>query len=161
MPLPKPKKGEKHDDFIDRCMSDQVMVQEYDDTDQRLAVCESQWDNSRDESRIERRVMAPEDIELRITDDETPKITGYGAKYGKWSVDLGGFREKIKAGAFDEAIANCDVRALKNHDPNLLLGRTSSGTLQLASNSVGLQFTIGPGNLFGCLLDFSKGLFQF
>ena len=93
---------------------------------------------------VERRILTLEDIELRLTDGEKPKITGYAAKYGKWSVDLGGFKERIKAGAFDEVLERCDVRALKNHDPNLLLGRTSSGTLRLTSNSVGLQFEIDP-----------------
>jgi HK97 family phage prohead protease len=57
--------------------------------------------------------------------------------------DLGFFREKIKAGAFDDALANKDdVRCLKNHDPNLILGRTKSGTLRLESNSVGLRFNV-------------------
>ena len=93
---------------------------------------------------LERRVMAIDDIELRVTDDESPKITGYAAKFNKWSLDLGGFREKIDKGAFDDAIAKSDVRALKNHDPNLLLGRTTSGTLRLDSNAVGLKFEIDP-----------------
>jgi len=93
---------------------------------------------------LERRVMAIDDIELRVTDDESPKITGYAAKFNKWSLDLGGFREKIQKGAFDEAVEKSDVRALKNHDPNLLLGRTSSGTLRLNTNARGLGFEIDP-----------------
>jgi len=93
---------------------------------------------------LERRVMAIDDIELRVTDDDNPKITGYAAKFNKWSLDLGGFREKIDKGAFDEAMKISDVRALKNHDPNLLLGRSTSGTLRLNSNAVGLKFEIDP-----------------
>jgi HK97 family phage prohead protease len=143
MPLPKPKKNETHDDFIKRCMSDEVMKSEYGDNDQRFAVCQSQWDNSRS-TNIERRVMPLEDVELRITDDEKPKIKGYAAKFGKWSEDLGGFTERIRKGAFDEVIENGDIRALKNHDPNLILGRTTSGTLRLRTNSVGLQTEIDP-----------------
>jgi HK97 family phage prohead protease len=144
MPLPKPKKNEKHDDFMERCMSDEVMVKEYDDEKQRYAVCQTQWDNSRSHGR-EIRVINLDDVELRLTDDEKPKIIGYAAKYGKWSVDLGGFKEKIRPGAFDEILASKpDVRALKNHDPNLMLGRTKSGTLMLRSNTVGLQFEIDP-----------------
>jgi len=95
-----------------------------------------------EETKLERRVMAIDDIELRVTDDDNPKITGYAAKFNKWSLDLGGFREKIQKGAFDEAIDNSDVRALKNHDPNLLLGRTSSGTLRLSTNARGLGFEV-------------------
>jgi hypothetical protein len=148
MPIPKPKKNESHDDFIDRCMSDEVMVNEYDDTDQRLAVCETQWDNSRDKVPPDRevRVLSPEDVELRVVGDNEPKITGYAAKYGKWSMDLGGFTERIRKGAFDAAILESDVRALKNHDPNLLLGRTASETLRLESNSVGLKFEVDVPN---------------
>lgn len=97
-------------------------------------------------SNIERRIISVDDIELRVTDDEKPKITGYAAKFNKWSLDLGGFTEKIKPGAFEEALERSDVRALKNHDPNLILGRTTSGTLQLSTNSVGLQFVIDPPN---------------
>jgi len=43
MPLPKPRKGEKQDDFIDRCMGDEVMNKEYPDAPQRAAVCHRQW----------------------------------------------------------------------------------------------------------------------
>jgi len=94
-------------------------------------------------SDLERRILPVEDVELRVDGDGNPKITGYAAKFGKWSEDLGGFREKIKKGAFDGVLEN-DVRALKNHDPNLLLGRTTSGTLRLGTNSVGLNFEIDP-----------------
>jgi HK97 family phage prohead protease len=92
----------------------------------------------------ERRVLTVDDMELRVEgDDGGPSlITGYTARFNKWSVDLGGFREKIKPGAFDDAIADCDVRALKNHDPSLLLGRTSAKTLRLATNARGLKMEI-------------------
>ncbi len=95
---------------------------------------------------IERRILAVEDTELRVTDGDNPKIIGYPAKFGRWSLDLGGFKEKIRKGAFDEALEKSDVRALKNHDPNLLLGRTTSGTLELKTNSVGLISEIDPPN---------------
>ena len=87
----------------------------------------------------EQRIISIDDVELRITDDEQPKITGYAAKYNSWT-DMGWFRERIKPGAFDDALKESDVRCLKNHDPNLILGRTTNNTLRLNSNSVGLQF---------------------
>lgn len=49
MPVPKPKKGESKDDFIDRCMSDDKMVDEYEN-DQRYAICMSKWE-SKNESK--------------------------------------------------------------------------------------------------------------
>jgi len=39
MPLPKPLKTEKQNEFIQRCMTDNVMVKEYPNKNQRLAVC--------------------------------------------------------------------------------------------------------------------------
>jgi hypothetical protein len=96
---------------------------------------------------LERRVSLPADAELRVVEDMVgTKLVGYAAKYEKWSEDLadwcGGFREKIRAGAFDAVIATDDVRCLKNHDSNLLLGRTSSGTMRLSSDAVGLRFEV-------------------
>jgi hypothetical protein len=45
MPLPKPKKKEKEDTFIQRCMRNETMKKEYKDNKQRIAVCYSQWRN--------------------------------------------------------------------------------------------------------------------
>ncbi|MGQ9918683.1 MAG: hypothetical protein ACUVS7_14825 [Bryobacteraceae bacterium] len=42
MPLPQRNPNESHDDFIERCMSDPVMVREFPDAAQRRAVCERQ-----------------------------------------------------------------------------------------------------------------------
>jgi hypothetical protein len=43
MPLPKRKPTETREKFIERCMSDEVMVKEFPDKTQRLAVCAVQW----------------------------------------------------------------------------------------------------------------------
>jgi hypothetical protein len=42
MPLPKPNDGESKLDFINRCMSDDKMNEEYPDKEQRFAVCNQQ-----------------------------------------------------------------------------------------------------------------------
>lgn len=49
-----------------------------------------------------------------------------------------GFREQIAPGAFAKSITESDVRFLKNHDPNLILSRSSAGDLRLSEDSVGL-----------------------
>ena len=71
-------------------------------------------------------------------------FSGYAAVYGARSLDLGGFVEVIEPGAFDAAIAEDDVRALINHDRNLVLGRSKAGagTLSLSSDEVGLRTEI-------------------
>ena len=43
MPIPKPNPREKRKDYIERCMSDEVMKTEYPNEKQRLAVCAVQW----------------------------------------------------------------------------------------------------------------------
>lgn len=46
MPIPKPKKGELNDTFIQRCMSDEKMKVEYDQ-EQRLAVCQATYESEK------------------------------------------------------------------------------------------------------------------
>lgn len=43
MPIPTPDDNETRDDFEARCMADDTMVDEYEDEDQRYAVCSAQW----------------------------------------------------------------------------------------------------------------------
>ena len=45
MPLPTPKSSESRKDFIQRCMSDSKTAQEFPNSDQRLAVCSTQFKN--------------------------------------------------------------------------------------------------------------------
>ena len=49
MPLVKPNKNEQREDFMSRCMSDDKTTSEYPATDQRLAVCSSQYENRKKE----------------------------------------------------------------------------------------------------------------
>lgn len=48
MPLPKPKKDEEKEEFMERCMSSEVMKKEFKDKDQRYAVCERRWEKKND-----------------------------------------------------------------------------------------------------------------
>jgi HK97 family phage prohead protease len=83
-------------------------------------------------------------VEVRIDGDEPQKIKGYAAVFDRWSEDLGGFREIIRKGAFSKTVSKADVRALFNHDPNYVLGRTKSGTLALTEDDKGLAIEISP-----------------
>lgn len=42
MPIPTPKKGQKEQEFMSRCMSDEGMKKEFPDNKQRVAVCLTQ-----------------------------------------------------------------------------------------------------------------------
>lgn len=80
------------------------------------------------------------EIETRIEQrDDKTVVIGHAAVFDKLSENLGGFREKIALGAFDEVLQD-DVRALINHDSNLILGRTKAGTLRIGVDEVGLGY---------------------
>ena len=63
MPIPKPRSDESNDQFIDRCMGDKTMVEEYTDANQRMAVCLTQLDKAidADEEKHIRAVRETED----------------------------------------------------------------------------------------------------
>lgn len=89
-------------------------------------------------------------LEKRVSTDikfesEGKKIVGYAAKFMTRSQDLGGFLEQIDPVAFERTIQNNDdVRALIDHNPSLILGRTIAGTLRLSTDSTGLLVEITP-----------------
>ena len=100
---------------------------------------------------IERRDFAfEEDNELIVESraDGRAAIVGYAAVYNRLSLDLGGFREEILPGAFDRILSRQrgrqDVVALFNHDSNIVLGRSSSGTLELSTDEKGLRYVVTP-----------------
>lgn len=94
---------------------------------------------------IERRTHT---VEMRSTTvpngGKTSTMTGYAANFNSLSEDLGGFREVLSAGCFSEALTTSDVRALFNHNPDLILGRNNAGTLRLFEDIHGLKFEIDP-----------------
>ena len=86
------------------------------------------------------------EIESRLTKKNGQDVVvGHAAVFNSLSEDLGGFREKIMPGAFDDVLKN-DVRAYFNHDPNFLLGRTSAGTLRLSVDEKGLRYELDVPN---------------
>ena len=245
MPIPQPNNKETKKEFINRCMADTTMVNEYDEK-QRLAICESQIENKNtmerlinarhikkiiedkdtltivysktedfegveidkeneivdeeiidevvndevveendhipghsDEEEIVEEIDEEDEEELEDDEDENQYrsfgqvdvwdkkhtqekrffdietridkkegkdvVIGHAAVFNTLSEDLGGFREKIQPGAFDDVLEN-DVRAYFNHDPNYLLGRTSAGTLRLSVDDKGLRYELDVPN---------------
>jgi uncharacterized protein len=92
---------------------------------------------------IERRILCKE-VRVENGEGDKPVIRGYAALFNQLSEDLGGFREQLATGAFGEAMANSDVRALINHDANLVLGRNRAGTLAMREDATGLYVEIAP-----------------
>lgn len=93
------------------------------------------------------------DVELReVEGGGGMRIVGYAAKFYRNS-DPGteyelwrGAKERIMPGAFDDAVAGDDVRALFNHDSSMILGRSKSGTLRLSVDEVGLRYEVEPAD---------------
>lgn len=92
-------------------------------------------------------------VTIESRDDGTATISGYAAVYhraedpGTQYQLMDSYYERIKPGAFDRALAESqDVRALFNHDPNHVLGRTASGTCRLSCDSVGLRYEVDLPN---------------
>lgn len=91
--------------------------------------------------KAERRLINTQ-FETRTNESgQATEIRGYGAVFNQLSENLGGFREQIAQGAFDSVLED-DVRGLINHDSNLILGRTSAGTLRLGIDERGLKYEI-------------------
>lgn len=90
---------------------------------------------------VEMRVFPS--VELRVVDDGQPKIEGYAAVFNELSGNLGGFVERIEPGFFSGCLGQ-DVRALWNHNPDIVLGRTMNGTLALSEDRHGLMVSIVP-----------------
>ena len=94
---------------------------------------------------IERRFAPTELRAARKAGAAMTTIEGHAAVFDSLSVELWGFYEEIAPGAFADSIAaGDDVRALFNHDPNYVLGRTRNGTLRLSEDEIGLRVEFEP-----------------
>lgn len=99
--------------------------------------------NGNDETGGKQQAIERRALEQAPVVQPDGKIKGYAAVFGKASEDLGGFIEVIEPGFFDPVLDD-DVRALWNHDPNHVLGRTASGTLQIGVDETGLRYEVAP-----------------
>ncbi|EOW9529889.1 HK97 family phage prohead protease [Bacillus cytotoxicus] len=80
------------------------------------------------------------DLKTR-SDNEDMVIEGYFAVFNCETELWSDAFEEIAPGAFNSTLSN-DIRALINHDTNLVLGRNKAGTLELKVDSRGLWGSI-------------------
>jgi len=83
MPLPTPKKEEKRDEFISRCIENDVMNDEFPNLTQRVAVCVSQWDN-KDKKKKQKKESYNEvyyDHEYNFTKEQMNELHEKGVLY--------------------------------------------------------------------------------
>lgn len=92
--------------------------------------------------KMERRSIGGA-FELKAEPDG--KLRGYAAVFDQWADDGYGGRERVRPGAFRKTLKESpDIRALWNHNTDLVLGRTGNGTLLLREDSHGLAIEIDP-----------------
>ena len=98
-----------------------------------------------DTSSMQRRILNQDCSEMRLDfNDRTPKIRGYASVFNQKTELYEGFFEQISPGAFRESIKEDDVRALWNHNPDIILGRNKAETLKLWEDERGLGYEILP-----------------
>ena len=85
---------------------------------------------------MEHRYIPMEHMETR-EDGEDLYIEGYFAVFNSTYELWPGATESIAPGAFDDSVSD-DVRALYNHNTDIVLGRTSAGTMEIRQDSHGL-----------------------
>lgn len=101
---------------------------------------------------IEKRCVPCGEMRAVENDDGQVVISGYAVVYNSESVLLedlrhGRFTEVIRPGTFKRALeSNQDIVSTANHDPKLILGRRSNGTLKLTEDEKGIFMEATPPN---------------
>jgi uncharacterized protein len=85
--------------------------------------------------------VAPQKFEIRKNADGTRSVAGYFATWGTMSHDLG-FREVLQKNCFSESLKDNPVACFRDHDAQMLLGKTQSGTLEVSEDNKGLAFRV-------------------
>ncbi|MCK4821793.1 HK97 family phage prohead protease, partial [bacterium] len=150
MPLPEPTDDETIQQFLDRCLADPHIQDEFPDHDQAMAVCMKQcnqdWDSAdehRDNSETTHQTYFAS--ELRIdTRGKQRRIIGE-IPYTSNSRDMG-FIEFLRPGCFTDSLKKSDppIVAFWNHNNDQILGSTANGTLKFQDSLRALRFEIIP-----------------
>lgn len=87
---------------------------------------------------MEQRYLHMRDIQTRSDENSNDLfVEGYFSVFDEVYEVWEGATESIRQGAFTDSI-NGDVRALYNHNTDVILGRTTNGTLELKEDDKGL-----------------------
>lgn len=93
-----------------------------------------------------RRMSSP----VQRADTDSRKVKGYGVVFNQRTTlyDDGEYKieEIITPESVEGILSTADVRSEYNHDKNMLLGRTSSGTLSLRTDENGVHYEVDVPN---------------
>jgi HK97 family phage prohead protease len=94
-------------------------------------------------------------MEIRATNIKADNMKLIGSvAFNSVSRDLGGFVEVIKPTSFSDSLASGEpVKAIVEHNHDLLLGKTTSNTLELSENATELEVTIHLSNKIQAHVD--------
>lgn len=117
MPIPKPTGGENETEFIQRCMSDPTMVNDYDN-EQRAGICYTSWEDNNKTMSNQYELKAAQ--EIKDLDSAKREVAVYLAKFGNVDSD----NDVIQKGAFKKSLQERGVTApgnrkiafLRHHD---------------------------------------------
>lgn len=95
------------------------------------------------EKQKEIRKFIATDLETRTEENSSEKtISGYINKFNTRSQYMG-FYEEVANGAFDKTLADGhNIYAMYNHNSDMILGSTRSGSLKLNVDNIGLHFEL-------------------
>ena len=83
--------------------------------------------------------------ELRISEDGGVKqVAWYASVFDSPSENMWGVTEFVGRRAFTKTLQEHDIRALFNHNPDLVLGRNKADTLKLTVDLKGLRASVTP-----------------
>jgi len=94
---------------------------------------------------VEKRFF-PVFTETKDENKDAVSFIGRAIIYDSETSICDGVLEKIAKNAFEHSANTDDIRCLFNHDPNLVIGRTTSGTLKLKKQEDGIYFHVSPPN---------------
>ena len=85
----------------------------------------------------------PSDLKTEAKDNSPGTLSGYVTKWNTLSHDRGGYRVVFRPDAFANlADESSDIRALRDHEEGIYLGRTSNNSLCLSTDQIGLRFSL-------------------
>lgn len=93
-------------------------------------------------SKTERRYIPARELRVTTGADGTKTLEGYAIVFGVRSVNLGGFVEVVKPEAVRDTLSGTpDLIMLHNHNSSQVLARSTSGTLKVTTDAIGVRFS--------------------
>lgn len=123
MPIPSLNNNESNNEFMDRCMADATMVDEYDQ-EQRFAICSNQLTNQKEQSMSKYEIK--NSFEIKDMDASKREVAVYLSKFGNVDSD----NDVIQKGAFKKSLqergpnspSNRKIAFLRHHNWEMPIG---------------------------------------